>query len=73
MDLLTGNGDESGYSISELIWGELSWTFEGRFCMTYTGGVGNRPRRLTRYRRLRWNEAHGRLYYRARTTVHCEF
>ena len=40
MDMLTGNGDESGYSISEPTWGELSGTFEGRFCVTYTGGVG---------------------------------
>jgi len=40
LDLLTGNGDESGYSTSELTWGELSGTFEGRFSVTYTEWVG---------------------------------
>jgi hypothetical protein len=40
IDPLTGNGDESGYSTSELTWGELSGTFEGSFSVTYTGGVG---------------------------------
>ena len=40
LDFSTGNGDESGYSTSELTWGELSGTFEGRFSVTYTGWVG---------------------------------
>ena len=40
LDLSTGNGDESGYSTSELTWGELSGTFEGHFSVTYTGWVG---------------------------------
>ena len=41
LDMLTGNGDESGHSISELTWGGLSGTFEGSFSVTYTGGVGD--------------------------------
>jgi len=40
VDPFTGNGDESGYSTSEMTWGELSGTFEGRFSVTYTGWVG---------------------------------
>jgi hypothetical protein len=40
LDMLTGNGDESGHSISQLTWNGLSGTFEGSFSVTYTGGVG---------------------------------
>jgi hypothetical protein len=40
LDFATGNGDESGYSTSEMTWGELNGTFEGRFSVTYTGWVG---------------------------------
>lgn len=40
IDLLTGNGDESGAVTYQVTWGDLSGTFEGRFSTTYTGGVG---------------------------------
>ena len=41
LDMLTGNGEESGHSISQLSWGGLSGTFEGSFSVTYTAGVGD--------------------------------
>ena len=37
---ITGNGEESGCSISELTLGDVSGTFEGRFSVKYTGWVG---------------------------------
>ena len=40
LDLSTGDGHESGYSTSELTWGDLSGTFAGLFEVTYTGFVG---------------------------------
>jgi len=40
LDMFTGNGDENGYSVSQLTWGGLSGTFEGSFSVTYTGFVG---------------------------------
>ena len=40
LDISTGNGDESGYSTSELTWEGLSGTFEGSFSVTYTEWVG---------------------------------
>jgi hypothetical protein len=36
IDLLTGNGDESGAATFDVTWGELSGTFEGRLNATYT-------------------------------------
>lgn len=40
LDFATGNGDESGYSISVMNWDELSGTFDGSFKVIYTGWVG---------------------------------
>ena len=40
IDPIMGIGDESGYSISELTWGELKGTFQGSFSVTYTYGIG---------------------------------
>ncbi len=40
LDLMTGDGDESGWVTLELTWGDLSGTFEGRFSTTYTNGAG---------------------------------
>jgi hypothetical protein len=40
LDMSTGNGDESGYSTSELTWEGLSGTFAGLFEVKYTGWVG---------------------------------
>ncbi len=41
LDLVTGNGDESGTATLDLTWGELSGTVEGRFSGTYTAGTSN--------------------------------
>ena len=38
IDPLTGNGDESGASMFNVTWGELSGTLEGRLSATYTAG-----------------------------------
>jgi hypothetical protein len=37
----TGNGDESGAATIDVIWGELSGTFEGRLTAIFTAGISN--------------------------------